>query len=185
MNTIRWSLVKSPFGLFAVASGDAGLVAAWFVNGVPPARVLGERWPDARIARDDAALASARRQLEEYFAGERRAFDVELETAGTPWQKRVWSKVAAIPYGETRTYREIARAVGQPQAVRAVGAANGANPVSIVVPCHRVVGSDGSLHGYGGGLDVKRALLELEASVIATSAERSGRRPRARRRPTR
>ncbi|MBI3847797.1 MAG: methylated-DNA--[protein]-cysteine S-methyltransferase [Planctomycetes bacterium] len=182
--TIRWTVVKTPLGLLALASGERGLVAAWFVDAIPPANVLGERWPDAEIARDDKALAAARRQLEQYFAGKRRAFELPLDFGGTEWQRAVWREVRAIPFGETRTYRDVARAVGKPQAVRAVGAANGQNPVCIVVPCHRLIGSDGSLHGYGGGVERKRALLDLESRVTVASARSARARSRARpRRP--
>ena len=102
------------------------------------------------------------RQLGEYFAGKRRRFDLELAPEGTPWELEVWRKLVEIPYGETLSYAELARRLGRPEAVRAVGAANGKNPISIVIPCHRVIGSDGSLTGYGSGLEVKAALLGLE-----------------------
>ena len=118
--------------------------------------------PRADWVRDDNAFAAVKQQLREYFAGDRRAFDVEIAMAGTPFQLQVWSALRAIPYGETRSYAEIAAGIGRPNAVRAVGAANGANPIPIVVPCHRVIGSNGSLTGFGGGLGVKRRLLELE-----------------------
>ena len=116
--------------------------------------------------RDDARLAEARRQLTEYFAGTRTAFDLVFDEAGvggTPFQRQVWEALLEIPYGETISYGELARRIGQPLAVRAVGAANGRNPLSIVVPCHRVIGADGTLTGYGGGMDRKRLLLALEA----------------------
>ena len=108
-------------------------------------------------------VALALDQIAEYLDGQRRDFDLPLDLRGTEFQRRMWAAVAGIPYGETRTYAGIALAIGQPKAVRAVGAANGANPLPLVVPCHRVVGSDGSLTGYGGGLDVKRKLLEMES----------------------
>jgi methylated-DNA-[protein]-cysteine S-methyltransferase len=114
---------------------------------------------------DAAAVASAATQLEQYFAGERTDFDVDLELDGTPFERRVWEEVRAIPYGETATYAEIARRVGRPSACRAVGRANGRNPIAVIVPCHRVVGSDGSLTGYAGGIEMKRALLDLERSA--------------------
>jgi O-6-methylguanine DNA methyltransferase len=107
-------------------------------------------------------VALALDQIAEYLGGQRREFDLPLDVRGTDFQRRMWAAVAAIPYGEMRTYADIARVIGKPQAVRAVGAANGANPLPLVVPCHRVIGSDGSLTGYGGGLDVKRKLLDLE-----------------------
>ena len=105
-----------------------------------------------------------RRQLEEYFAGERDEFDLPVGAPGTPFQQRVWDELARIPYGQTISYAELASRIGRPTAVRAAGAANGANPVSIVIPCHRVIGSGGALTGYSGGLEAKRFLLELERS---------------------
>ena len=112
--------------------------------------------------RDDAALAAARRQLEEYFAGERPAFDLPVAPAGTAFQRLVWAELRRIAHGTTTTYGALAARIGRPAAVRAVGAANGANPISIVIPCHRVIGASGSLTGYGGGLAAKHLLLELE-----------------------
>jgi methylated-DNA-[protein]-cysteine S-methyltransferase len=119
--------------------------------------------PDWRKAREP--FANAIEQLDQYFAGERTEFDLELDLRGTQFQKDVWNALLTIPYGETRSYGEIARQIGRPDRARAVGAANGSNPVSIIVPCHRVIGSDGSLTGYGGGLPRKRFLLDLEAGV--------------------
>jgi methylated-DNA-[protein]-cysteine S-methyltransferase len=107
-------------------------------------------------------LAEAVRQLQAYFAGQLRHFDLPLDMVGTEFQRRVWIELTRIPYGETRTYRQMANAIGAPAAVRAVGAANGANPIAIVVPCHRVIGVGGKLVGYGGGLPLKRRLLDLE-----------------------
>ncbi len=101
-------------------------------------------------------------QLDEYFRGQRREFDLELLAKGTPFQCRVWSELTRIPYGATISYRELAGRIGRPSAVRAVGAANGANPIPIIIPCHRVIGADGTLTGYGGGLPLKQALLSLE-----------------------
>ncbi len=113
----------------------------------------------------DPVLAEAARQLAEYFAGTRRDFDLPLHGGGTPFQGRVWRALRAIPFGETRTYADIARVLGQPAATRAVGAANGRNPIGIIVPCHRVIGSDGTLTGYAGGLPIKRWLLAHEARL--------------------
>ena len=113
----------------------------------------------------DPVLEAAASQLAEYFAGDRRDFDLPLAPAGTPFQQSVWRALEAIPFGELRSYRDIAEHIGKPSAVRAVGAANGRNPLPIVVPCHRVIGSDGSLTGFAGGLDTKRALLALEGSL--------------------
>ncbi|HME46802.1 methylated-DNA--[protein]-cysteine S-methyltransferase [Mycobacterium sp.] len=118
---------------------------------------------------DEDAFPEAVEQLAAYFAGERTSFDLDLELGGTEFQRRVWSALQTIPYGETRSYRDIAAQVGAPSAFRAVGLANGRNPIGIIVPCHRVIGAGGSLTGYGGGLDRKRLLLELEGSrTVAT-----------------
>jgi methylated-DNA-[protein]-cysteine S-methyltransferase len=114
---------------------------------------------------DDGVLAQARDQLVEYFAGERREFDLPLRPAGTPFQQSVWAALREIPYGETAGYGELAARLGRPGAARAVGLANGRNPISIVVPCHRVIGAAGALTGYGGGLERKRYLLELECAA--------------------
>ncbi len=116
--------------------------------------------PGAR--RDDAPFADARRQLEEYFAGARTAFDLPLAAPGTPFQELVWDELRRVGYGETISYGELAARIERPGSARAVGAANGANPISIIIPCHRVIGSAGSLTGYGGGLEAKRRLLALE-----------------------
>ena len=113
---------------------------------------------------DDDAFPDAVEQLEAYFTGDRITFDLEIDLVGTVFQRRVWAALLTIPYGETRSYGEIARQIGSPGAFRAVGLANGHNPIGIIVPCHRVIGSNGSLTGYGGGIDRKRALLELEKS---------------------
>ncbi len=117
----------------------------------------GDGWVDGA-----GPLSPATDQLAAFLAGERRAFDLQVELAGTAFQRHVWAAVAAIPYGETATYRDIAAAIGRPAASRAVGAANGANPLALVIPCHRVVGTDRGLTGYAGGLDAKRLLLALE-----------------------
>ncbi len=114
--------------------------------------------------REDRVLRSCASQLREYFAGERRQFDLPLAPGGTDFQRSVWQALEKIPYGERRSYRDLARAIARPKAVRAVGAANGRNPLPIVVPCHRVVGSDGSLTGFAGGLEAKKLLLDLEAA---------------------
>ena len=121
--------------------------------------------PPDEAEKDDRRFARVMRQLDEYFAGKRTTFDVPLAMRGTPFQLDVWHALQRIPYGETRTYAGIANEIGRPAATRAVGAANGANPIPILVPCHRVIGSNGSLTGFGGGIDVKRRLLELEAGV--------------------
>jgi methylated-DNA-[protein]-cysteine S-methyltransferase len=132
-------------------------------NGSALTRLLFDVPPDPTWSTEPSpVLVEAVRQLEEYFAGERRDFDLPLEPAGTPFQLTVWAALRDIPYAETINYGQLAGRVGNPNASRAVGLANGRNPISIVVPCHRVIGADGSLTGYGGGLDRKRTLLELE-----------------------
>ena len=113
----------------------------------------------------DPALSACAKQLREYFAGERRSFDLPLSPTGTEFQKNVWAALKAIPYGKLRSYRDIAESLDNPKAVRAVGAANGRNPIPIVVPCHRVIGSDGSLTGFAGGLEAKKVLLKLEGAI--------------------
>jgi methylated-DNA-[protein]-cysteine S-methyltransferase len=115
---------------------------------------------------DAQAVSAAAIQLEQYLAGERTEFDLDVEVDGTDFERRVWDAVRAIPYGQTASYAEIARQIGRPGACRAVGRANGRNPLAVIVPCHRVVGSDGSLTGYAGGIEMKRALLDLEAANV-------------------
>jgi O-6-methylguanine DNA methyltransferase len=130
-----------------------------------PARRAAEAFSRATgeaIEWDEAACWSVVEQLDEYFRGRRRAFDLELSPRGTEFQLRVWRELMRIPYGETISYQELSRRIGNPSATRAVGRANGANAIPIVIPCHRVIGADGSLTGYGGGLDIKRKLLALE-----------------------
>jgi O-6-methylguanine DNA methyltransferase len=119
------------------------------------------------VKRDPGRCRHVAAQLDEYFAGKRTEFDLDLDLHGTPFQRSVWDELTRIPFGETISYRQLAGRIGRPTAVRAVGAANGANPVCLVVPCHRVIGADGSLTGFGGGIDVKRSLLKLEGSLQA------------------
>jgi methylated-DNA-[protein]-cysteine S-methyltransferase len=157
------TVVDSPVGpltLVAVGGALARLVMT-DQRHAPPPETFGA--PDP--APGPGALADAARQLAEYFAGHRTEFELELALAGTPFQQRVWTQLQAIGYGETVTYGQLAGRIGQPTAFRAVGLANGKNPVGIIVPCHRVVGSDGSLTGYGGGLQRKQFLLSLEQRV--------------------
>ena len=155
-------VVDSPIGpLTAVAEGDA-LICLYMDDQqyLPDPDRFGPADPG-----DSVVLKETERQLAEYFAGERTEFDLPLAAEGTPFQRRVWAALCDIPYGETISYGELARLVDRPEAARAVGAANGQNPIAIVVPCHRVIGADGSLTGYAGGLDAKRALLEHEQGV--------------------
>jgi len=149
-----YTTTDSPIGELLLA-GDGAALQLLHMDGTPAAA-----WE-----RDDDAFAEVRAQLAEYFAGDRRDFDVDLALAGTPFQQEVWEALRAIPYGETISYGELAQRVERPWASRAVGAANGRNPVAIIVPCHRVIGADGTLTGYGGGLERKRTLLDLEHGV--------------------
>lgn len=156
---------ESPIGTLTAAATDAGLTALLFeTRRHGPSEAETARWRAAREAGAPATrvLDAARAQLGAYFAGTLTAFDLPLAPRGTPFQHRVWRALLEIPYGETVSYAEIARRIGAPDAVRAVGAANGRNPVSIVVPCHRVIGANGALTGYGGGIERKRWLLAHE-----------------------
>jgi methylated-DNA-[protein]-cysteine S-methyltransferase len=152
-----FSTFESPIGTL-VLTGDGETLCGIDLHGRLPARAA---------RRDDAAFAAARAQLAAYFAGELTAFDLPLAPRGTPFQLRVWQALAAIPYAVTISYGDLARRISQPTAARAVGLANGANPLPIVVPCHRVIGADGSLTGFGGGLERKRWLLAHEAAHAA------------------
>ncbi len=156
--TACFALLDSPLGSILLGAGDAGLTLINFQAGTG-ARAPAPEWKAA-----EQPFREARRQLQAYFAGDLQSFDLSLAPAGTPFQLRVWQELRRIPYGRTRTYGELAQGVGKPTAARAVGAANGRNPLPIVVPCHRVIGSDGSLTGFYGGLFLKQALLELEAA---------------------
>ena len=166
MEIIHTAQVESPIGELRLASTATGLA---FLE-LPHANGRGlDGWlqrcaPGARCQAGFAPNRRAAVQLVEYLEGKRTAFDLPLDLRGTEFQRRVWQALLEIPYGETRSYLEVARAIGAPHAVRAVGAANGANPVALVVPCHRVIASDGSLGGYGGGLRLKERLLAMEQS---------------------
>ncbi|HET7557874.1 MAG TPA: methylated-DNA--[protein]-cysteine S-methyltransferase [Rhodanobacteraceae bacterium] len=148
--------LESPIGPLLLVADEGGLTYI----GLPRRGTAQAAPDDARHA--PAKLRAARHQFDEYFSGTRHAFDLPLHPHGTPFQLEVWGALLAIPYGETTSYAVIAQRIGRPNAVRAVGAANGANPLSIIVPCHRVIGSDGDLTGYGGGLPAKRWLLAHE-----------------------
>ena len=150
---MAWLSFETPFGPMAL-EGEAALTRLWLPGTLPDRYGRGEETP---------LLSEARRQLLAYLAGDLRAFDLPLAPAGTDFQREVWRALEAVPYGRTRTYGEIAAAVGRPKAVRAVGQANHVNPLPIFIPCHRVVGKGGALTGYAGGLDLKRALLALES----------------------
>ncbi len=162
---MRYTYLESPVGSLLLAGSMSGPKEALQVIGFPGGKMRVE--PLAEWRRDDDAFPKARRQLTEYFNGKRDAFSLDLAPQGTEFQVEVWNALAQIPYGTTVSYRDIAEQIGRPAATRAVGAANGKNPLPIVLPCHRVVGADGSLTGFGGGLDTKRFLLELEGADIA------------------
>jgi methylated-DNA-[protein]-cysteine S-methyltransferase len=155
---MSWSVYESPLGPLTLIGGPAGLAGVRF-PGKGPALREADHDPDA--------LADAAHQLEEYFTGRRRSFELRLDLRGTPFQRAVWDQLQALPYGTTVSYGELARRIERPDRVRAVGGAVGRTPVPIIVPCHRVIGSDGSLTGYGGGIHRKAALLSLESSVAA------------------
>jgi methylated-DNA-[protein]-cysteine S-methyltransferase len=148
---MQYAVMNSPIGPLTVATTDKGLASVHIGTSVP-----------SGVAADESGKNEVVRQLAEYFAGKRTRFELPLDVEGTPFQKSVWNALLQIPYGETRSYGEIAKAVGKPAAARAVGMANHNNPIAIVIPCHRVVGQDGSLTGYAGGVHLKEQLLSIE-----------------------
>jgi methylated-DNA-[protein]-cysteine S-methyltransferase len=162
--TSYYDITPSPIGRLLLTATDSGLSGVFMEDheGGPQPR------PD--WVHDAARLEVARRQLNEYFEGKRQEFDITLDLRGTPFQLEVWNALRGIPFGATASYRDLATDIRRPNAVRAVGAANGRNPVAIIVPCHRVIGADGSLTGYGGGLPRKQFLLNHEAGYIRLSA---------------
>jgi len=153
---LSYAFLDSPIGRLLLAGDANGLQQILFSTDGRPAS------PDPEWIEDRSALAEASLQLKAYFAGELENFDLSLSPQGTPFQRRVWIELQKIPYGKTISYGELARRIGNPKASRAVGLANGSNPISIVIPCHRVIGSNGKLTGYGGGLPIKEKLLALE-----------------------
>ena len=153
----RWGTIETDFATFAAWVDERGRLVRFNLSAKGAAKV------DATAVHDERAIARVRKQVEEYCAGKRKEFDLELAPTGTEFQRAVWKALLEIPYGETRSYGEVARAIGQPNAARGVGSANHANPIGLIVPCHRVIGADGSLTGYGGGLPLKQALLAHEA----------------------
>ncbi|MCU1622118.1 MAG: cysteine methyltransferase [Frankiales bacterium] len=155
------AIVDSPLGPLTLVERDGAVAGLYMTEH--------RHMPAVEGNRDDTVLPGLQEQLAAYFARELKDFDVALSVAGTSFQQRVWAGLAQIPYGETWSYAELAEHIGSPTAVRAVGLANGKNPVSIVVPCHRVVGSNGSLTGYGGGLGRKQLLLDLERGLTSTT----------------
>ena len=156
--SLAYKKIASPVGKLKLVASDKGITAILWENDKPSRVRLGEM-----VENDHhPILLEAERQLGEYFAGKRETFSVPLDMKGTPFQKNVWEQLLAIPFGETMSYGQLAKNLGKPQAMRAVGAANGRNPISIIVPCHRVIGSSGKLTGFAGGLETKASLLHLE-----------------------
>jgi methylated-DNA-[protein]-cysteine S-methyltransferase len=154
----RWGTIETPLATFAAWVDGDGRLVRFNLSARGAASV------DPSAIHDERAIADVRRQVEEYCAGKRTEFEIERAAEGSAFQHAVWEALMDIPYGETRSYGEIARAIGQPKAARGVGAANASNPIALIVPCHRVIGADGSLTGYGGGLPLKRKLLAHEAA---------------------
>jgi O-6-methylguanine DNA methyltransferase len=177
METLHSTMLTSPVGPLFLAASQNGLVALEFDARLPGQQTIRPNPRDlraesskVRFEESPTAMRPYLRELEGYFSGHRREFTFALDLRGTDFQVACWRALLAIPYGETRSYADIARAVGRPRGFRAVGMANNRNPIAIVVPCHRVIASDGSLCGYGGGLDVKRKLLELEGALTGILA---------------
>ena len=159
MSKRYWSVIQSPFGAFAAWVDGEGRLLRFALRAGGAAKI------DPQAEKSESKLAEVQRQVTQYAGGKRLQFDFELAAEGPDFNKRVWDALLEIPFGTTTSYGAIAKRIGHPSAARAVGAANGANPIALVVPCHRVIGSDGSLTGYGGGLPLKRKLLEHEARV--------------------
>jgi methylated-DNA-[protein]-cysteine S-methyltransferase len=160
METLYYCRYTSPVTNLVLAASQKGLFALEFDRGQFSRKKLSAEWEES-----PAAMERYTRELDEYFAGKRRQFSFHLDLRGTLFQLQCWLSLLEIPYGETRSYADVARAVGKPNAFRAVGLANNRNPIAIVVPCHRVLASDGTLCGYGGGLPLKRKLLQLEGAL--------------------
>ena len=154
VRTVRYSIMDSPLGSLTLGSSALGLASVQFGLSLPSDGII-----------DDAANHEAIEQLREYFDGKRTQFDLRLDVSGTPFQLAVWGELRKIPFGSTCSYMDIARSLGKPGAARAVGMANHENPIAIVIPCHRVVGADGSLTGYAGGLHLKKKLLSIETQA--------------------
>jgi methylated-DNA-[protein]-cysteine S-methyltransferase len=163
-----WSLIESPFQKFAAWVDEEGRLLRFALRAAGAAKI------DPEAENNSRKLAEVQRQVTQYANGKRRDFDLELAAEGPAFDKKVWSALLEIPFGTTTSYGAVAKRIGHPTAARAVGAANGANPIALIVPCHRVIGADGSLTGYGGGLPLKRKLLEHEARVSGTRLDLFG-----------
>jgi methylated-DNA-[protein]-cysteine S-methyltransferase len=168
MKTIYWSLIDSPFQKFAAWVDEEGRLLRFNLHAAGAAKV------DPEAENNSRKLTEVQRQVTQYANGERRDFDFELAAEGPEFDMKVWAALLDIPFGTTTSYGAVAKRIGHPTAARAVGAANGANPIALIVPCHRVIGADGSLTGYGGGLPLKRKLLEHEARVCGTRLDLFG-----------
>ena len=153
-----YTYYQSPYGQMTIQANDTGLLGAWFEIQTTQPQDLGA------YSDEHAVLNQTKLQLEEYFSGRRTQFDLPLAAKGTDFQQSVWQALCKIPYGETWSYQQLADEIGNPKAVRAVGLANGKNPISVIVPCHRVIGKNGKLTGYAGGVETKEKLLQLERS---------------------
>jgi methylated-DNA-[protein]-cysteine S-methyltransferase len=156
---VKWGRIPTRFANFAAWVDGKGRLIRFHLRASGAAKV------DPAAERDDKAIAAVRKQVDEYCAGKRQIFDLELAAEGTSFQHEVWDALVEIPFGSTTSYGALAKRIGYPNGARAVGLANGSNPIGLIVPCHRVIGADGSLTGYGGGLPLKRALLKHEAEV--------------------
>lgn len=155
-----FTTMESPLGEITIQACDEGVLGVWFATHTTRPADLGKKQPDHPL------LEATVVQLDAYFSGQRRSFDLPLVFKGTAFQQQVWQALTAIPYGEVCSYKQLAEAIGRPNAVRAVGAANGKNPLSVLVPCHRVIGANGKLTGYAGGTERKAALLALEKEFV-------------------
>ena len=158
VGALRHTQVQTAFGEFTIVADDAAVTAVYFPGNEPD-----DSWGEPATPDDHPVLARAASELREFLAGERTEFDVPLRPVGTDFQRQAWSALIQIPYGQTRSYAQQAAVIGRPSAVRAVGAANGRNPIPVLIPCHRVIGSGGTLTGYAGGTELKARLLELES----------------------
>ena len=157
--TVKWGVIETRFANFAAWVDAKGRLIRFYLRATGAAKV------DPNAERNDKAIAVVKKQIDEYCSGKRQKFDLELSAEGSSFQHEVWDALVEIPFGTTTSYGVLAKQIGYPNGARAVGLANGANPIGLIVPCHRVIGADGSLTGYGGGLPLKRALLKHEAEI--------------------
>jgi epoxyqueuosine reductase len=166
---IYYDEMTTPIGILTLFTSETGICLVEF-GSFSLRESFVQQWSrnwtaDAEFIRDEQRLLESKTQLEQYFSGSRKQFDLPMDQRGTPFQLQVWAALADIPYGETRSYKQMAEVIERPKAIRAVGGANNKNPISIIVPCHRVIGAEGSLIGFGGGLEIKSHLLSIEGSL--------------------